>query len=96
MLTENLIKLRKEHNLTKNQISTKLIISRAYYASWEKGLSEPNSTDIIKLCALYDISADDLLDIKAKKVTYINCVFINNSFNNFSNKNGNQDITLKN
>ena len=34
------------------------------YASWEQGLAEPNITALKKLCKIYKITADELLDIQ--------------------------------
>lgn len=87
MLKENLKKLRKEHFLTQNQIAQKLNMSRTGYASWEQGLAEPNLADIKKLCVIFDITADELLEIETEKQR--KSIQINNSFNN---NNGKQNI----
>lgn len=62
-ISEKLKELRKSKNLTQLQIAKILNISKTGYASWEQGLAEPGIQYLKKLCALYDISADELLSI---------------------------------
>jgi transcriptional regulator with XRE-family HTH domain len=55
--------LRNEAVLTQKQVAKMLNKSETGYASWEQGLSEPNITDLRKICQIYDISADYLLGL---------------------------------
>ncbi len=55
--------LRNEAGLTQKQVAKMLNKSETGYASWEQGLSEPNITDLRKICQIYDISADYLLGL---------------------------------
>lgn len=64
MIKDLLKQYRKEKNLTQERTAEILNISRTGYASWEQGLSEPNMTDLRKICVLFDISADELLEIE--------------------------------
>ncbi len=63
-IKEKLKELRKENNYTQKQIADLLNISITGYASWEQGLAEPNITALKKLCKIYKITADELLDIQ--------------------------------
>ena len=45
-------------------MATLLNMSRTGYASWEQGLAEPNSSDLKKLCVIFDVTADELLEIE--------------------------------
>lgn len=62
-IKEKLKELRKAKGLTQFQIAKMLNISKTGYASWEQGLAEPNIQFIKKLCVIFDVSADELLDI---------------------------------
>ena len=63
-IKDKLKELRKENKYTQKQIAELLNISATGYASWEQGLAEPNLTAIKKICKLYNITADELLDIQ--------------------------------
>lgn len=63
MFCENLIRLRKEHNLTQAQASKLLQVSRSGYANWEQGTAEPSIEALIRICLLYDISSDELIGL---------------------------------
>lgn len=84
MIKNKIKQLRNEAGYTQKQIASKLGMSRTGYASWEQGLAEPNSTDIKKLCVIYNITADELLEIETQEER--KRVIINNSFNNNSGK----------
>ncbi len=62
-----LIRLRKERNLTQEQLSNELGFTRSAIASWEAGTRIP---DIIKLRALscfFNVSSDFLLGLSDHK-----------------------------
>ncbi|MFW3588922.1 helix-turn-helix domain-containing protein [Vagococcus fluvialis] len=52
---------RKEHNLTQEQISQKLHVSRQTISNWETGKSVPDIYNLVELSNLYDISLDELI-----------------------------------
>lgn len=57
---------RVKKNLTQQEVADYLGIKQQTYSKYEKG--SPISDDIIiKLCKLYDISADELLGIRQNK-----------------------------
>ena len=58
---ENLIKLRKERNLTTRQIAEILKISKSTYNNWEKSVSQPDIENLIKLSDFFCVSVDYLL-----------------------------------
>lgn len=58
MITTNLKNLRNTHNYTQKDISKLLNISLTGYASWEQGLSQPNTEYLIKLSKIYKCSID--------------------------------------
>lgn len=55
--------LRKDAGFTQKQIAKLMNKSETGYASWEQGLAEPSVNDLRKLCRIYEISADFLLEL---------------------------------
>ena len=64
MLKDQIKELRKIKGLSQTQMATLLNMSRTGYASWEQGLAEPSSSDLRKLCVIFDVTADELLEIE--------------------------------
>lgn len=62
--SQRLKEIRKENNLTQKDVYEKLEISPNGYASYEQGRTEPNIATIIKLCKIFNVSADYLLGLK--------------------------------
>ena len=60
---ENIRKLRKEACMTQKELADALQISVSNVTKYEKGQLEPNLAIIYKLCELFKISADKLLNI---------------------------------
>lgn len=56
--------LRKECGLTQKQLAKLINKSETGVASWEQGLSEPCINDLIKLCKIFNVSADYLLGLE--------------------------------
>ncbi len=96
--SENLKKIRKEHNLSQEQLADELGVSRQAISKWESSQAYPEMDKIIALCNKFDLNIDDLLhrDIKEVKSeeeskTKINkgiddCLnFITNAVDMFSN-----------
>lgn len=59
-----LSKLRKEHNLSQEQLADKLEVSRQAVSKWESGQSYPDMDKIIILCKLFNCSIDELINDK--------------------------------
>ena len=53
--------LREDQDLSQQEIADKLEIDRSYYGKYERGLHPTPIEIIMKLCILYDISADYIL-----------------------------------
>ncbi len=60
-IKDTLIKLRKSHGFTQENISDILGIKRATYASWESGRSNPKKDALIKLAKIYNVNCDYIL-----------------------------------
>lgn len=82
MFKEKIRYLRRMRDLTQAQTAKLLNISTTGYASWEQGLAEPSIEDIKKLCVIFNITADELLEIETdeqRKHININNSTINNN-----------------
>lgn len=66
-VSEKLYELRKEANLSQEEVANKLNVSRQTVSKWETDQSTPDFDKIAPLCELYQISADDLLNLGTKE-----------------------------
>lgn len=62
-------KLRKENNLTQNDIAKKYNVSFQAVSKWENGKSIPDIETLKKICSDFNISMDDILGSNTKKKT---------------------------
>ena len=60
---ERLKAIRKECGMTQREVYSKLNISPNGYASYEQGRTEPSIDTLVKLCQIFDVSADVLLGL---------------------------------
>lgn len=70
-VSEKLYELRKEANLSQEEVANKLNVSRQTVSKWETDQSTPDFDKIAPLCELYNISADDLLNLNTKEKTEV-------------------------
>lgn len=97
-LSTNLKKIRKDNNLSQEELAEILGVSRQSVSKWESGLAYPEMEKIIQICKRFDININDLLqndisEVKGEessknKVNSIieSCLkFITNSINMFIN-----------
>lgn len=63
---ENIRKLRKEACMTQKELADALQISVSNVTKYEKGQLEPNLTIIYKLCEVFNVSFDELLNSDIK------------------------------
>lgn len=59
---DKLPKLRKEKNLSQEQLADRLNVSRQAVSKWENGSSYPDMDKIMLLCDVLDCNLDELLD----------------------------------
>ena len=83
--SENLKKIRKEHNLSQEQLADELGVSRQAISKWESAVAYPEMDKIIALCDKFNLNIDDLLhkDIKEVKKEEESKRKINDSFDDF-------------
>lgn len=80
ILAEKIQQLRKRNNLSQEQLSDKLGISRQSISKWESGQSIPEIDKIIQLSDVFGVTTDYLLK-------NIDCKLENTIENNNKNKN---------
>lgn len=61
--TQRLEDLRKDRDLTQEQVAKMLGLKREQYRRYETGINEIKAGFIIKVCRFYNISADYLLGL---------------------------------
>ena len=59
---KNLKAARLEASMTQKQVAEKLNVVESCYANWEQGRTEPNIAMLRKLCDLFDIPRDELIN----------------------------------
>ena len=55
-LSDNLKKIRKEHNLSQEQLAEKLGVSRQSVSKWESGTAYPEMEKMLQLCQLFNLN----------------------------------------
>ena len=64
MLKENIKKYRNINNLTQDELSNKIFVSRTLVTKWETGNAIPTKENIVKMCEVFNISINKLLNRK--------------------------------
>ena len=67
-LSENLKKIRKEHNLSQEQLAEKLGVSRQSVSKWESSQAYPEMDKMVQLCKIFNLNIDDLLNQDIKEI----------------------------
>lgn len=81
---------RKQYKFTQTELGNKLGVSQDAISLWEKGKAQPNYEILRKLCIIFDISGDEILDIETEKQR--KQVNINHSFNSYNVSGDNNNI----
>ncbi len=53
---------RRDSELTQKQVANKLGVVESCYANWEQGRTEPNIEMLRKLCKIFQVSLDELIN----------------------------------
>lgn len=59
--SEKITALRKNRNLTQEQLAEKLNVSRQSISKWESGQTTPDLEKVVALCEIFDVTTDYLL-----------------------------------
>ena len=65
---ENLRRIRKENNLSQEQLADKLGVSRQSVTKWESQQAYPEMDKVIQLCNMFNLNIDELLNKDIKEV----------------------------
>ena len=57
-IRQNLIRLRKEHKMTQEEVSKQLYMLRNTYASYEQGYAVPSYMTLKRLSEIYGVSIE--------------------------------------
>ena len=60
-IANRLFELRKQRNLSQEELAEKIGVSRQAVSKWERAESAPDTDNLIELARLYEVSLDDLL-----------------------------------
>ncbi|MBO6061676.1 MAG: helix-turn-helix domain-containing protein [Clostridia bacterium] len=60
-LSEKIVKLRKENDLTQEQLAQKLFVSRTAVSKWETGRGTPGVDSLKAIAKLFGVTLDELL-----------------------------------
>lgn len=63
-LSKRLFQLRKEHNLSQQQVAKAIGVTQKAIDFWEKGINEPKATYIVNLAIYFGVSAGYLLGLE--------------------------------
>ena len=67
-LADNLKKIRKENNLSQEQLAEKLGVSRQSVSKWESGISYPEMDKVIQICNIFNLNINELINEDIKQV----------------------------
>ena len=67
-LADNLKQIRKENNLSQEQLADKLGVSRQSVSKWESGAAYPEMDKVLQLCKMFHLTVDELLNNDIKEV----------------------------
>lgn len=64
---QTLKEIRTRCQLSQQFVADKLHVSRALISQWECNICEPSIKELKKLCIIFEISADELLEIETEQ-----------------------------
>ena len=59
---DNLKKIRKDNNLSQEELAEKLNVTRQSVSKWESGIAYPEMDKVIQICKMFNLNIDDLLN----------------------------------
>lgn len=67
-IAEKIKYLRKENNMTQEELAIKIQVSRQTISKWETGVVIPDIDHIVSLCKIFHVTTDDILDYQNSKI----------------------------
>lgn len=74
MFAENLKTLRKAKGLSQEELAVRLHVVRQTISKWEKGLSVPDASLLIRLSDIFEVSVSELLGSKIENETEMDAI----------------------
>ena len=71
VLGEMIAEVRKDHGDTQVMLAEKLNVAVQTVRSWEQSRSSPDHETLVKICRLYNVSADYLLGLSKVDPAYV-------------------------
>ena len=68
-LADNLKRIRKENNLSQEQLAEQLGVSRQSVSKWESGQAYPEMDKVLQLSRMFNLNIDDLLNQDIKEIS---------------------------
>ena len=66
-LANNLKRIRKENNLSQEQLAEKLGVSRQSVSKWESNQAYPEMDKVLTICQMFNLNMDELMNQDVKK-----------------------------
>lgn len=63
--------LRARHDLSQHQLALKMGVTQTTVSRWERNVEHITAPQLIKLCLMFGVSADDILGINKEKNLYV-------------------------
>ena len=67
-IADKIKKLRKDNNMTQEDLAEKMNVSRQTISKWETNAVIPDANNIVSICKLFNITTDELLDYKVESI----------------------------
>lgn len=67
-LSDNLKRIRKDNNLSQEQLAEKLGVSRQAVSKWESNQSYPERDKVLLICELFNYNIDELMNENVKEI----------------------------
>lgn len=67
-LAQKIEQLTKEKGITGKELGIMLNLKKSPLTDWKNGKAKPTLEQIIKICDIFGISSDELLDIKSNNI----------------------------
>lgn len=67
-LSDNLKRIRKDNNLSQEQLAEKLGVSRQAVSKWESNQSYPEMDKVLLICKIFDYNINELMNENVKEV----------------------------
>lgn len=67
-IAEKIKQLRKDNNMTQENLAEKLNVSRQTISKWETNIAIPDANNIVAISKVFNITTDELLDYKVETI----------------------------